>query len=74
MYEFVPTVESQLALAVGEVVWLIDDTGMWWKVRNASSQEGLVPSNYLADQATVMAAATTAAAGGGDGDEELEFV
>ena len=63
---------DQLSLVQGEVFTIIDDSGAWWRLRNASGREGMAPSNYLAKKvvqnrvtsSSAQPAATTAATAG----------
>ena len=48
LHPYSPTAPDQIAMAVNELFTLIDDSGVWWKVKGAAGQEGVVPSNYVA--------------------------
>ena len=42
-----PADSGQLSLRSGETLTLLSDEGNWWRCRNESAAEGLVPSNYV---------------------------
>jgi hypothetical protein len=47
LYPYTPTTADQIATVQGEILTLIDGTGVWWKVKATTGQAGLVPSNYV---------------------------
>jgi len=56
-YPYTATVEGQLTMVQGEVFTVLDASGNWWKLRNASGQEGVAPSNYLTKKEQLAATA-----------------
>jgi hypothetical protein len=62
LHPYTPTAANQIAMVQGDILTLIDGTGIWWKVKAATGQAGLVPSNYvekLPDATTATAVAAT---------------
>jgi len=48
LYDFVPQEAGELPFRVGEELSIVEDIGSgWYKARNASGQEGLIPGNYV---------------------------
>lgn len=49
LYAFAAEGEDELAVTEGEVVTVVDRQGNddWWKVRNSSGEEGVVPALYV---------------------------
>ena len=54
LHPYTASADNQISMARGEVLTIVDDSGEWWRVRNASGQEGLVPSNFVAKQETIV--------------------
>lgn len=48
---YTATADNQVSLAQGETLTILDDAGLWWRLRKASGKEGLAPSNYIAKNA-----------------------
>lgn len=46
-YDYTPQGTQELALRKNERYLLLDDSKHWWRVQNAHSQSGYVPSNYV---------------------------
>lgn len=44
---------EELTISKGEVLFVVDDKGTWWKVRNQVGKVGLVPSNYVEAMASL---------------------
>ncbi len=42
-----PPDSGHLSLSAGSVLELLSDEGDWWRCRNTSGDEGIVPSNYV---------------------------
>lgn len=80
LYDFEAQGDDELSVAENEPLVIVErENDDWWKVRNASGAEGVVPASYVeateapADAADAAAAAAAAAADGPDEDElELE--
>lgn len=46
-YDYAAQGAQELDLRKNERYLLLDDTKHWWRVQNARSQSGYVPSNYV---------------------------
>jgi len=38
---------DELSFREGEILEIVENTGPWWKARNAGGKQGLVPGNYF---------------------------
>lgn len=48
LYDFLAQGDDELSVAEGEALWVIEQDGdEWWKCRNASGGEGVVPASYV---------------------------
>ena len=48
LYDYNASDAEELNLRKGDHVFIINNSGQWWTVRNDRGQEGLVPCNYIA--------------------------
>ena len=62
LHPYTPTAANQIAMVQGDILTLIDGTGVWWKVKAATGQDGLVPSNYVAKIVSASGVAQTSEA------------
>lgn len=48
LYDFQAQGDDELSVAEGDALWVIEQEGEeWWKCRNASGNEGVVPASYV---------------------------
>ena len=48
LYDFQAQGDDELSVAEGDALWVIEKDGdEWWKCRNASGNEGVVPASYV---------------------------
>ncbi|XP_075446489.1 cytoplasmic protein NCK2 isoform X3 [Ascaphus truei] len=46
-WDYMAQQDQELDIKKNERLWLLDDSKTWWRVRNAASKTGYVPSNYV---------------------------
>lgn len=46
-WDYTAQQDQELDIRKNERLTLLDDSKTWWRVRNASTQTGYVPSNYV---------------------------
>lgn len=48
LYDFAADGEDELSVAEGETLFVLErDSDEWWKCRNSSGGEGVVPASYI---------------------------
>jgi actin cytoskeleton-regulatory complex protein SLA1 len=76
LYDFDAQGDDELTVAENESLILVEkETDDWWKVRNASGQEGVVPASYVevvADHGVDQVASRTAALSVADEEDHVE--
>lgn len=79
LYDFEAQGDDELTVAENEALILVEkETDDWWKVRNASGQEGVVPASYVevvesgAEHGADQVAAGTAAMSVADEEDPVE--
>ncbi|PWN26743.1 hypothetical protein BDZ90DRAFT_232859 [Jaminaea rosea] len=71
LYDFEAQGDDELTVAENESLTLVErENDDWWKVRNASGQEGVVPASYI--EVAEAGATTDGAAGGAAASEDVE--
>ena len=54
LYDFQAQGEDELSVAENDALWIIEQEGdEWWKCRNVSGSEGVVPASYVEVRFTV---------------------
>lgn len=54
LYDFLAQGDDELSVAEGDALWVIEQDGdEWWKCRNVSGGEGVVPASYVEVRFTI---------------------